>query len=77
MDRSKTNKKVPGNVPPLGKLEDEAKMFENEIRKKKTPELRDLLNRQDALLQNIKIIKSLPDKGEKVRQRQQQLKVNL
>ena len=77
MDRSKTiNKKVPGQVLPVGKLEDEAKKFEKEIKKKKTPELKDLLKRQDALLQNNKLITSLPDKGQKVRRRQQQLKVN-
>ena len=77
MNKSKTtNKKVPGQVLPLGKLEDEAKKFAKEIKKKKTPELKDLLNRQDALLQNNKIITSLPDKGEKVRQKQQQLRVS-
>ena len=50
----------------------EAKKFEKEIRKKKTPELKDILHRQNALLQNHKIISSLPDKGEKVRQTQTQ-----
>ena len=50
------NKKVPGAVPPIGKLEDEANKFKKEIIKKKTCELKDLLNRQNAILQNHKLI---------------------
>ena len=76
MEIAKTvNKKVPGHVLPVGKLEEEAKKFEREIRKKKTSELKELLNRQNTILQNLKLIDSLPDKGEKVRQKQQQLMV--
>ena len=69
------NKKVPGSVPPIGKLEDEANKFKRDIHKKKTSELKDLLNRQNAILENRRIIATLADKGEKVRQRQQMLKV--
>lgn len=76
MDRNKTtNKKVPGQVLPIGKLGDEAKKFAKEIKQMKIPELKSTLNRQNALLSNHKLITSLPDKGEKVRQRQQQLEV--
>ena len=71
------NKKVPGTVLPLGKLEDEAKKFDKEIRKKSTLELKDLLKRQNGILQNQKLIATLPDKGAKVRQRQHQLVVSL
>ena len=46
------NKKVPGKVLALGKLGDEAKKFEQEIRKKTRTELVDILNRQNAILQN-------------------------
>ena len=70
------NKKVPGKVLALGKLGDEAKKFEQEIRKKTPSELIDILNRQNAILQNPKLIDSLPDKGEKVRKRQQHIQVN-
>ena len=70
------NKKVPGAVPPIGKLEDEANKFKKEIIKKKTCELKDLLNRQNAILQNHKLIATLADKGEKVRVRQQMLQVS-
>ena len=70
------NKKVPGKVLALGKLGDEAKKFEQEIRKKTPSELIDILNRQNAILQNPKLIESLPDKGEKVRKRQQHIQVN-
>ena len=70
------NKKVPGAVPPIGKLEDEANKFKKEIIKKKTCELKDLLNRQNAILQNHKLIATLADKGEKVRLRQQMLQVS-
>jgi hypothetical protein len=77
MDRNKTtNKKVPGQVLPIGKLGDEAKKFAKEIKQMKIPELKSTLNRQNALLSNHKLITSLPDKGEKVRQRQQQLEVS-
>ena len=69
------NKKIPGVVPPIGKLEDEAKKFNNEIIKKPTSELKDLLNRQNAILNNPKLIANLADKGTKVRLRQQMLQV--
>ena len=76
MEPTKTiNKKVPGSVPPMGKLEDEANKFKREIHQKNISELKDLLNRQNAILQNRRIISTLADKGEKVRQRQQMLKV--
>ena len=71
------NKKVPGKVLALGKLGDEAKKFEQEIRKKTPAELIDILNRQNAILQNPKLLESLPDKGEKVRKRQQHIQVNI
>lgn len=71
--KTTTNKKVPGEVLPIGKLEDEAKTFEKEITKKTTPELQDLLERQNRILLNAKLIQALPDKGAKVRLRRQQL----
>ena len=69
------NKKIPGVVPPIGKLEDEANKFNKEIIKKPTSELKDLLNRQNAILNNPKLISNLADKGTKVRLRQQMLQV--
>ena len=74
--KTTTNKKVPGEVLPIGKLEDEAKKFENEITKKTTPELQDLLERQNRIFLNAKLIQALPDKGAKVRLRRQQLMVS-
>ena len=74
--KTTTNKKVPGEVLPIGKLEDEAKKFEKEITKKTTPELQDLLERQNRILLNAKLIQALPDKGAKVRLRRQQLMVS-
>ena len=50
-------------------------IIKREVHKKKTSELKDLLNRQNAILENRRIIATLADKGEKVRQRQQMLKV--
>ena len=70
------NKKVPGKVAPLGRLQGEAKKFEDEIKTKTTPELRDLLERQTKIHQNKNLLATLPDKGSKVRQRQQQLMVS-
>lgn len=69
------NKKIPGVVPPIGKLDDEANKFNKEIIKKPTSELKDLLNRQNAILNNPKLISNLADKGTKVRLRQQMLQV--
>ena len=69
------NKKIPGVVPPIGKLEDEVNKFNKEIIKKPTSELKDLLNRQNAILNNPKLISNLADKGTKVRLRQQMLQV--
>jgi hypothetical protein len=39
------NKKVPGDVPAMGRLSHEAKAFQKEIRLKSVPELKDLLAR--------------------------------
>ena len=76
MESTKTiNKKIPGAVPPIGKLEDEANKFKIEINKKKTSDLKDLLSRQNSILRNQKLIATLADKGEKVRLRQKMLKV--
>ena len=71
------NKKVPGQVMPLGKLADEGKKFNTEIKKKNVSELKDILDRQNKLLQNDNMVRNLPDKGEKIRQRKQQLMVSL
>ena len=69
--------KVPGEVAPLGRLSHEAKAFEKEIRLKSVPELRDLLARQNKIVENKKLLNSLPDKGEKVKMRQQMLEVRI
>ena len=71
-----TNKKVPGEVAPLGRLQSDAKKFEEEIKTKTTPELKDLLERQTKILHNKNLLATLPDKGSKVRQKQQQLMVS-
>lgn len=60
-------KKVPGQVPSMGRLSHEAQKFQREIRLKSVPELKTILTRQKQVMSNQKLIASLPDKGDKIR----------
>ena len=68
-------KKVTGKVEPLGRFGHEANKFQKKIQNKSVPELNDLLNRQVNILSNEALLKTLPDKGEKVRAKKDQLEV--
>ena len=68
-------KKVTGKVEPLGRFGHEASKFQKEIQDKSVPELNDLLNRQVKILSNEALLKTLPDKGAKVRAKKDQLEV--
>ena len=57
----------------MGNLSHEAKKFELEIQNKSVPELNDLLSRQNKILSNQGLLKTLPDKGAKVQARKEQL----
>merc|ERR1719489_214679 len=57
----------------MGKLSHEAQKFQKEIKTKSVAELRDILARQDRILANAALLKTLPDKGDKVKQRKLQL----
>jgi len=70
-------RKVPGEVAPVGRLEHEAKAFEKEIKTKNVPQLQELLERQNKILENPALLKKLPDKGSKVKQRKEMIEVNL
>ncbi|TRY75893.1 hypothetical protein TCAL_16841 [Tigriopus californicus] len=60
-------KKVPGEVQPVGRMSHEIRKFRSEISHKSVPELKDLLQRQNNILKNTKLLAKLPDKGAKVR----------
>ena len=62
-------KKVPGSVAPVGRLSHEAAQFKQSIKAKSVPELKDLLNRQQKILENKSLCSKLPDKGRKVKER--------
>ena len=68
-------KKVAGKVEPVGRLSHEAKKFQREIQDKSVPELNDLLSRQVKILSNPSLLKTLPDKGAKVKAKKEQLEV--
>ena len=59
-------RKFPGEVKPAGKLDFELETFRKSIEKCTLPEIKDILARQDAILSNSKLMKTLPDKGLKV-----------
>ena len=59
----------------LGRLDHEQKAFEKDIRTKNVPQLQEVLNRQNKVLENHALVKKLPDKGAKVKQRIQMIEV--
>ena len=59
--------KVPGDVPAVGKMSFEIARLREEIKTKNVPQLREILERQDRILNNPGLVKKLPDKGEKAR----------
>ena len=67
---------VPGQVPAVGRMSHEAKKFADEIKSKSAKELRELKARQEAVFRNKKLLASLPDKGEKVKMKIQEIDVS-
>ncbi|KAI4497081.1 hypothetical protein M0802_007827 [Mischocyttarus mexicanus] len=58
-------KKIPGNLPPPTKKENQG--YIDNLANKSKIELEELLERQNKLLANKKFISMLPDKGEKIK----------
>lgn len=69
-------KRVPGEIKPIGKFDHEAAKFKKDIENKTIPELKDLLSRQESILSNSRLLKTLPDEGEKVRQKKRHIEVS-
>jgi len=59
--------KVPGELVPMGKMKYEIETLRNQMRNKKTVELEEMLARQQKLVNNTRLLTTLPDKGEKAR----------
>ena len=59
----------------MGRLDHEQKAFEKDIRTKNVVQLQEVLNRQNKVLENHALVKKLPDKGAKVKQRIQMIEV--
>ena len=68
-------KKVPGEVAPLGRLGHEVRSFEAEVKLKTVPELRVMLARQNGILTDRRLCRSLPDKGAKIKGKRDLLEV--
>ena len=68
-------KKVPGEVFPMGKLTHEIKCFETELKSKSLIDLKDLLQRQNMILNNPKLCSKLADKGAKVKAKKEAIEV--
>ncbi len=68
-------KKCTGNVPGVGRFEHEAKAFESQLRSMTIVQLQEALKRQKSILSNPNLLKTLPDKGEKVRKRREMIEV--
>ena len=63
--------RVPGEVAPVGRMSFEVEKLREEIRAKTVPELKEILERQDKILNNSALINKLPDKGEKARSKRE------
>jgi len=61
------NLKVPGEVPPVGKMSHEVAKLKSELKSKTVQQLKEILQRQEKLLSNCKLVARLPDKGQKAR----------
>ena len=68
--------KVPGEVAAVGRLSFEVEKMREEIKAKSVPQLKEILERQDKILNNAALVSKLPDKGEKARSKRE-LIVNL
>ena len=74
---AKPHQMVPGALPAVGKMDHETAKFREEIKKKSLPELKELLVRQKGILKNTKVLKNLPDKGEKVERKRDEIEVTI
>ena len=63
--------RVPGEVAAVGRMSFEVEKMREEIRAKSTPELKEILERQDRILSNSALINKLPDKGGKARSKRE------
>ena len=63
--------RVPGEVAPVGRMSFEVEKMREEIRAKSVPELKEILERQDRILNNSALTNKLPDKGEKARSKRE------
>jgi len=59
--------KVPGVVPPIGKMSHEVAKLRSELRSKSVLELQEVLDRQQKILGNKALVSKLPDKGQRAR----------
>jgi len=59
--------KVPGEVAAVGKMSFEVEKMREEIKCKTVPQLKEILERQDKILNNSALINKLADRGEKMR----------
>ena len=67
--RNQNNRKlkVPGDVPAVGKMSIEIAKLREEIKTKTVPQLQEVVERQERILNNKALVKKLPDKGVKAR----------
>jgi len=63
--------RVPGQLPPIGKMEHELKQLQNELKKKSLVELKDMLISTKKIATNEILLRKLPDRGAKVKQKQE------
>ena len=66
-NEEKRKMKIPGEVPPVGKMSIEIARLREEIKTKTVSQLKEVLDRQEKILKNPALVKRLPDKGEKAR----------
>jgi len=61
------NLKVPGEVLPIGKMSFEVAKLREEMKLKTSTQLKEILERQEKILNNKRLVNKLPDKGEKAK----------
>jgi len=66
-------RKVPGEVPAIGRMTHEAATFEESLEKRSLADLKDLLIRQKKIEGNKALRKNLPDGGERITRRRKQI----
>lgn len=59
--------KVPGEVIPVGKMSHEVAKLRAELKMKNVNQLKEVLERQERILSNKRLVDKLPDKGERAK----------